>query len=90
MDELGGIFTPGMTTGRGFIAIAAIYCGQGNPSTSALYAILFGVARSLALNLGIYAGSSSRIFNAIPYFAICIILMVSSIVKNRHSRKRGY
>ncbi|MDO5690624.1 MAG: ABC transporter permease [Tissierellia bacterium] len=90
MDELGGIFTPGMTTGRGFIAIAAIYCGQGSPQASALYAILFGLARSLALNLGIYAGSSSRIFNALPYFAICLILMISSIVKHRHSNKRGY
>lgn len=90
MDELGGIFTPGMTTGRGFIAIAAIYCGQGNPKVSAFYAVLFGLARSLALNLGIYAGSASRIFNALPYFAICLILMISSIIKNRHSHKRGY
>lgn len=90
MDELGGIFTPGMTTGRGFIAIAAIYCGQGSPYVSALYALLFGFARSMALNLSIYAGSASRIFNALPYFIICFILMISSIIKNRHSHKRGY
>ncbi len=90
MDELGGIFTPGMTTGRGFIAIAAIYCGQGNPVSSAIYGIAFGIARSLALNLGIYAGAASRIFNAVPYVAIILILLFSSIIKNRHNYKRGF
>lgn len=43
------MFTSDMTAGRGFIAIAAIYCGQGKPVQSSLYAILFGVARSLEL-----------------------------------------
>lgn len=44
------MFTNDMTAGRGFIAIAAIYCGQGRPVPSSLYAILFGIARSLSVN----------------------------------------
>ena len=56
MDDLGGIFTTDMTAGRGFIAIAAIFCGRGQPGASALYALAFGLARSLALNLSIHAG----------------------------------
>ncbi len=54
------MFTSDMTAGRGFIAIAAIYCGQGKPVQSSLYAILFGVARSLAVNLSGICRTGSR------------------------------
>lgn len=90
MDELGGIFTKDMTAGRGFIAIAAIYCGRGKPGASALYAIAFGLARALALDLSIYAGSAARLFNAIPYVLIVLVLLVASVVKNRNSHLRGF
>jgi ABC-type uncharacterized transport system permease subunit len=90
MDELGGIFTKDMTAGRGFIAIAAIFCGRGKPGPSALYAVAFGLARSLALNLSIYAGSAARLFNAVPYVIIVAVLLVASIVKYRNSRQRGF
>jgi general nucleoside transport system permease protein len=90
MDDLGGIFTKDMTAGRGFIAIAAIFCGRGKPGASALYAIAFGLARSLALNLSIYAGSAARLFNAIPYLLIVAVLLVASIVKNRNTHLRSF
>jgi ABC-type uncharacterized transport system permease subunit len=90
MDDLGGIFTRDMTAGRGFIAIAAIFCGRGKPGASAVYALAFGLARSLALNLSIYAGSAARLFNAIPYVIIVLVLLVASIVKHRNSRIRGF
>jgi ABC-type uncharacterized transport system permease subunit len=90
MDDLGGIFTRDMTAGRGFIAIAAIFCGRGKPGASSLYAIAFGLARSLALNLSIYAGSAARLFNAVPYVIIVLVLLVASVVKNRNSRIRGF
>jgi simple sugar transport system permease protein len=90
MDDLGGIFTKDMTAGRGFIAIAAIFCGRGKPGPSALYAMAFGLARSLALNLSIYAGSAARLFNAVPYVIIVAVLLVASIVKYRNSRQRGF
>jgi len=90
MDDLGGIFTRDMTAGRGFIAIAAIFCGRGKPGASSLYAIAFGLARSLALNLSIYAGSAARLFNAVPYVIIVLVLLVASVVKNRNSRLRGF
>jgi len=90
MDELGGLFTKDMTAGRGFIAIAAIFCGRGKPGPSALYAMVFGLARSLSLNLSIYAGSIARLFNAIPYVVIVIVLLGASIVKNRNNHQRGF
>ncbi len=90
MDELGGIFTKDMSAGRGFIAIAAIFCGKGKPVESALYAVAFGLARSLALNLSIYAGSGARLFNALPYLAIVGALAAASALKHRKNHAREF
>ena len=73
------MFTSDMTAGRGFIAIAAIYCGQGKPVQSSLYAILFGVARSLAVNLSVYAGPAAGMFDTIPYIIMVAVLAVVSL-----------
>lgn len=75
------MFTSDMTAGRGFIAIAAIYCGQGKPVQSSLYAILFGVARSLAVNLSVYAGPAAGMFDTIPYIIMVAVLAVVSFMK---------
>jgi ABC-type uncharacterized transport system permease subunit len=82
------LYTNNMTAGRGFIAIAAIYCGQGNPLYSSLYALLFGVARSLAINLGVYAGASSGLFDTIPYVVMVGVLAVVSALKYKNTRSR--
>lgn len=85
-----GLFTNNMTAGRGFIAIAAIYCGQGKPIQSALYAILFGVARSLSVNLSIYAGPAAGLFDTIPYFIMVGVLATVSYVKYKNVKLRGF
>ncbi len=84
------MFTNNMTAGRGFIAIAAIYCGQGKPVASALYAILFGVARSLAINLSVYAGPASGLFDIIPYIIMVAVLAVVSYMKYKKVKVRGF
>ena len=84
------MFTSDMTAGRGFIAIAAIYCGQGKPVQSSLYAILFGVARSLAVNLSVYAGPAAGMFDTIPYIIMVIVLAVVSFMKFKDVKVRGY
>ena len=84
------MFTNNMTAGRGFIAIAAIYCGQGRPGKSALYAILFGVARSLAINLSIYAGAAAGLFDVLPYVIMVGVLAVVSWANFKKSRERLY
>lgn len=89
MDCIGGMFVENMTAGRGFIAIAAIYCGDGSPVRAAGFALLFGLMRSLALNLGIYISSASRIFNMFPYLIIIIVLLVVSAAKNKKNMARG-
>lgn len=85
-----GLFTNDMTAGRGFIAIAAIYCGQGSPVLCALYAILFGLARALSVNLSIYAGPAAGLFDVIPYAIMVCVLTAASIVKHKNNKVRGF
>lgn len=83
------LFTNGMTAGIGFIAIAAIFCGRGRPGTTSLYAIAFGLAQSLAINLNLSAGPASGLFNTIPYIMIVVILTVVSFLQHKNSKARG-
>jgi len=84
------LFTSGMVAGRGFIAIAAIFCGAGRPGLSAIYAIAFGLAKSLSINLNMYAGDVAGLFETLPYLMIVIILSIASVIKYRNNRVRGF
>ena len=84
------LFTNNMTAGRGFIAIAAIYCGRGKPGASSMYALEFGFAKSLSVNLKLFAGPIAGLFEVLPYVIMVIVLVVVSIVKNRNVNERGY
>ncbi len=83
------IFTNGMTAGRGFIAIAAIYCGRGDPLSSSMYAVIFGLARALAVNLSLYAGAAAAVFDVIPYIVMTVVLTAVSMIKYRNHKARG-
>lgn len=85
-----GLFTNDMVAGRGFIAIAAIYCGQGKPVQSAVYAILFGLSRSLAVNLSVYAGNAAGLFDCFPYILMIAVLAAASFVKHKNVKVRGF
>lgn len=85
-----GLYTSGMTAARGFIAIAAIYCGRGDPLTSSTYAILFGLARSLAINLAVFAGPAAGLFDVIPYVVMVVALLIASIAQRRNEKVRGF
>lgn len=84
------LFTPTMSAGRGFIAVAAIYCGRGKPGRSSMYAIVFGLAKALAINLKLFAGPASGLFEALPYIVMVVVLVFASYFENRHKLKRGY
>lgn len=84
-----GLFTDNMIAGRGFIAIAAIYCGKGEPLKCSVYAVIFGLAKSLAINLGLYAGPISGLFEIIPYLMIVLVLFAVSSSECRKTKIRG-
>lgn len=83
------LYTDNMIAGRGFIAIAAIYCGKANPFKSSVYAIIFGLAKSLAINLALYAGPISGLFEMIPYIMIVLVLFIVSGVETKKTKIRG-
>lgn len=82
------LYTNNMTAGRGFIAIAAIYCGRGKPLASALYAVLFSLANALAEYYSLQV-SASLLLKAVPYVVMVAVLSVASIVNRRKVRVRG-
>lgn len=83
------LFTNNMTAGRGFIALAAFYCGKGKPVNSVFYAVIFGLAQALATNLSLNAGAASGLFGAVPYIVMVAVLAVVSITKQRGKLTRG-
>lgn len=74
---LGGtsIFTEEMSAGRGFLAVAAIMVGKGNPVKAALSALLFAYANALTVGLQNY-GIPSQIVLALPYGATLFVLIL--------------
>jgi ABC-type uncharacterized transport system permease subunit len=69
-------FTPGMTAGRGFIALAAIVFGRWNPLGAAAAALLFGAADALQLNAQALGLDIPRPFLLmLPYVLTLVVLM---------------
>ncbi|MBV8584645.1 MAG: ABC transporter permease [Verrucomicrobia bacterium] len=70
-----GTFTDGMTSGRGFIALAAIIVGRWMPFGVALACLLFGAASALALNIqGWGLPISSYVIQMTPYLIALAVL----------------
>lgn len=76
------LYTNNMTAGRGFIAIAAIYCGRGKPLASSMYAVLFSIANALAEYYSLRV-SASLLLKVVPYVVMVAVLSIASIL-NRH------
>jgi len=83
-------FTPNLTAGTGFIAIAAIYCAGGSPLKASMYSILFGLMRSLAVNLSLIIGSVAGLLEVIPYVTIVVVLTTIALIRKKHTNVRSY
>lgn len=83
-------YTPDITAGTGFIAIAAIYCGAGSPKACSIYAIIFGLSRALALNLALKIGSIAGLLEILPYVMIVVVLSTVAIIRERKTLYRGF
>ena len=70
-----GTFTDGMTSGRGYLALAAIIVGRWMPRGSVLACLLFGAAEALALRVQAFSlPVSSYVIQMTPYLAALLIL----------------
>jgi simple sugar transport system permease protein len=71
-------FTPNMTAGRGFIALAALIFGNWRPFGAAAACLLFGFASALGVNLQTYSLSISTLFTALPY--VLTLVAVAGVI----------
>lgn len=80
---LGGtsIFSENMTAGRGFLAVAAILVGRGNPLLAALSCLLFAYTDALSLGLQ-NVGIPSQIVLTLPYVSTILVLIIIGVRKN--------
>jgi len=80
-----GVFTRGMTAGKGYIALAALVLGGYRPIPVLLACVGFGALQTLSLNLDgtdIFGGLPSQFWSALPYLAT-VIALAGFLGKNR-------
>jgi general nucleoside transport system permease protein len=84
-------FVPGMSAGRGWIALVAIYLGGRRPAGVALSCLLFGflfAASNLAQGLYESAASGAELLQALPYLATGIAFVLWKRRSGSSSRGR--
>lgn len=86
-----GMFTLGMVAFRGYIALAAIRCGKGEPVLATMFTLIFGIARALQIKLTLLVDSATAsLVELIPYVFILIAMFITSMVDRRKIHIRGY
>jgi ABC-type uncharacterized transport system permease subunit len=76
--EGNGTFIPGITSGRGFIALAAMIFGNWRPAGAFAAALLFGFSSALALKLQVYSGQAATLFQVLPY--VLTLVAVAGVI----------
>lgn len=69
------MFSENMTSGRGFIALAAIMLSGGRPIAMFVAALLFGVAEGLS-NQAQLTAISSHLILTLPYLMVIVVLLL--------------
>jgi general nucleoside transport system permease protein len=70
-----GTFTENMTSGRGYIALAAVIAGKWLPGWAFAATLLFGFGFALAIPLQREAGISENLISALPYVITLVALV---------------
>jgi general nucleoside transport system permease protein len=73
-----GSFNENMTSGRGFIALAALIFGAWRPFGAFSACLLFGFSSALAQRLPEYSGSAATLFQALPY--VLTLIAVAGVI----------
>ena len=73
-----GSFNQNMSSGRGFIAVAALTFGRAKPVPTLVAAVIFGLADAMADRLGV-AGINSNLAKMAPYIITIVALTLASM-----------
>jgi len=73
-----GTFIFDMTSGKGFIALAAMIFGNWRPAGAFAAALLFGFSNALALKLQVYSPQASTLFAILPY--VLTLVAVAGVI----------
>lgn len=83
------MFTEKISAGNGFLALAAVMVGDGNPVKTMLACLVFGYVSALSVSLQ-SIGLPSQVVLSFPYLITVVILVVSAVLgKARKARARG-
>lgn len=77
-----GSFIDGMTSGRGYIALAALILGGWRPVPTAIACVVFGAFQALQISLQGSVGIPSQVWSSLPYL-VTIIAIASFAAKSR-------
>ncbi len=69
-----GTFIFNITSGKGFIALAAMIFGNWRPAGAFAAALLFGFSSALALKLQVYSSQAATLFQILPYVLTLVAL----------------
>ncbi len=78
-----GAFVPGMSSGRGWIALVAIYLGGRRPAGVLLASFGFGFLIALASAAQALKGAPAELLLALPYAATAIALIIGRAARGR-------
>lgn len=73
-----GMFNENMTAGRGYLAVAAIMMGQGNPLKVLISCLVFGYAEALTTTMQNLA-IPSQIIRTFPYVATLLVMFLMNL-----------
>ncbi|MBC7097621.1 ABC transporter permease [Candidatus Bipolaricaulota bacterium] len=82
------LFTSGMTAGKGFIALAAIYFGRGRPALTTLACLLFGFFDGLQARLQLWTNIPPQLTQMIPFLSVVMILVFISWRETQRKARR--
>ena len=88
--SLGGasMFSENMTSGIGFIALAAVFFSQGRPSLIILSGLLFGYTEAISVLLQQF-GVPPQLMLTMPYLMTVLALTFISIISRRKNNSHG-
>lgn len=83
-----GVFSVGISAGRGFIALAAFYFGRNRPGLTAVGALLFGAFDAVQINLQ-GRGVAPELLQMLPYIVVVTVLTAIGLAERRRRLLRG-